>query len=234
MAVSFQDSSNCVPQGHQPPQKAYTYLKSNSRRYYERTVCNPFLKTRKSHCGRVREKLQEYRMCFTGTENNFNSHARDFASWSKIEYRLSQNVESNETDIGPKLVNISYWNKISKKKNCCSLYILCKKKLSIPIQKEWFNHLTSNIRLYFPSRFLILKYDWHASGSSPGGRRYMSYVSSVVSVCSAAITSLIWSTVTAFVDYTNRNNENSLKINHEDSTCKMQSMIKNKRITFNM
>lgn len=63
-----------------------------------------------------------------------------------------------------------------------------------------YNHLTSNIRLYLPSRFLILKYDWHASGSSPGGRRYMSYVSSFVSVCSAAITALIWSTVTALAD----------------------------------
>lgn len=45
MAASFQNSCNCVSQGHQPSKKAHADFKSNSRWYYEWTICHPFLKT---------------------------------------------------------------------------------------------------------------------------------------------------------------------------------------------
>lgn len=41
-------------------------------------------------------------------------------------------------------------------------------------QNPKFKWQTSNMRLYLPSLFRILKYDWQDSGSSPGGKRYMS------------------------------------------------------------
>lgn len=50
MAASFQNGCNRISQGHQPTEKAHTDFKSDSWRYDERIVSDPFLKSMESIC----------------------------------------------------------------------------------------------------------------------------------------------------------------------------------------